>query len=178
MKILTISGSLRESSTNSRLLDALPKLAPGGMRLERYLGMGRLPHFNPDLDPEGGALLPPEVVELRREVREASGLIISSPEYAHGVPGSLKNLLDWLVSSTDFPGKPVVLMNVSAGDSEHVQAQLSEILRTMSASLLPSRPLRAAQVRVALGPDGFRGAPELESALRSALAALDSAARN
>jgi chromate reductase, NAD(P)H dehydrogenase (quinone) len=66
---------------------------------------------------------------------QADGLLISSPEYAHGVPGVLKNALDWLVSSLEFPGKPVALINTSPR-SVYVQASLAETLTTMSASLI------------------------------------------
>jgi Predicted flavoprotein len=62
-------------------------------------------------------------------------LIISSPEYAHGVPGSLKNALDWLVSGAEMPGKPTALLNASAR-SVHAHAHLEETLRTMSARIV------------------------------------------
>jgi NAD(P)H-dependent FMN reductase len=62
--------------------------------IEHYHDLGRLPHFNPDLE-EGP---PPEVLELRERVGQAGGLLISCPEYARGIPGSFKNALDWLVA--------------------------------------------------------------------------------
>lgn len=105
MRILAVCGSLRAGSSNAALIRAAAALAPPGMKIVLYAGLGDLPHFSPDLDGEGQAP-PPAVAALRSEVSASDGLLISSPEYAHGVPGSLKNALDWLVSWPDFAGKP------------------------------------------------------------------------
>src|SRR6476619_8230545 len=110
-------------------------LAPPSARVRIFDGLAELPHFNPDLDTEG-AILPPSVQRLRREIGEADALIISSPEYAHGVPGSLKNALDWLVSSPVMVLKPIAVLNTSSR-STHAYASLLETLRTMSTSLIP-----------------------------------------
>ena len=93
MRILAISGSLRSRSTNTELLVALASLAPADVVVELYDGLDRLPHFNPDLE----ATEPEAVMDLKRRLASADGLVISSPDYARGVPGSLKNALDWLV---------------------------------------------------------------------------------
>ncbi len=132
MKILTISGSLRAASSNAAVLDALALLAPPGVQITRYEGLGNLPYFNPDLDTDS----PPDLVaEFRRMVGAADGLIFSSPEYAHGIAGTFKNGLDWLVRSLEFPDKPVALIN-AAPRATHADAQTLEILRTMSARLI------------------------------------------
>src|SRR5690349_21363282 len=104
MRILAISGSLREGSSNTAVLQAAAALAPLGVEIILYDGLGRLPHFNPDLDGEN-AVAP--VAEWRARLQSADGVLISSPEYAHGVPGSLKNALDWVVGSGEFVNKPV-----------------------------------------------------------------------
>ena len=130
--LLAISGSLRTASSNTAVVAAARALAPPGLEVVVYGGLGDLPHFNPDLDTD----TPPRgVLELRRLVGAADALLISSPEYAHGIPGVMKNALDWLVSSLEFPDKPVGLVNASAG-STHAQAALEEVLRTMSAELV------------------------------------------
>jgi NAD(P)H-dependent FMN reductase len=103
VRVLAISGSLRTRSSNRALLSAAATLAPAGMEWDTYEGLAGLPHFSPD-DDEDGRPVPPAVAELRRRVIAAEGWIISSPEYAHGVPGSLKNALDWLVSCPELPG--------------------------------------------------------------------------
>ena len=133
MRILAISGSLRSTSSNTTVLRAAQILAPPGVEVVLYENLGVLPHFNPDLD---GDEPPQPVLELRSEVGLADGLLISSPEYAHGVPGSLKNALDWLVASVEFPNKAVGLLNTSPR-STHALSQLTEILTTMSARLIP-----------------------------------------
>ena len=106
------------------------------MTVELYEGLGALPIFNPDLDQSKL----PSVLELRERVLSADGLIISSPEYAHGVPGGLKNLLDWAVGWEELPGKPVTLFHTSPY-GEHAQVALAEILKTMSACLIPGASL-------------------------------------
>ena len=135
MNVLAISGSLRALASNTAILEAASRLAPPGMRVSLYSDMGALPHFNPDLDREDGVGLPTAVVRFRDLVGDADALLISTPEYAHGLPGAFKNALDWLVGSTSFPGKPVAVINVSPR-SVHAQAQLREVLTTMSARLL------------------------------------------
>ncbi len=134
VQILAISGSLRAVSSNTAVLRAMVSVAPAGVAITVYDQLGDLPPFNPDLDVEGAT--PPAVVrDLRSRVGQADAIVISSPEYAHGVPGVLKNALDWLVSSLEFPGKPLALVNVSVR-SVHAHAQLTEILTTMSARLV------------------------------------------
>lgn len=127
VKIVAISGSLRARSSNAALLRAAARFAPVVM----YEGLGALPPFNPDLDEEGVAP-PAEVAELRRLLVEADAVLISSPEYAHGVPGVLKNMLDWLVSVGALAGKRVALLNASPAGGTYAQASLLETLRTMN----------------------------------------------
>lgn len=169
MKILAISGSLRTQSSNTLLLEAAAKLAPVGMSLVLYHDLGELPHFNPDLDSE---LLPEKVKELRALLAAVDGVLISSPEYAHGIPGSLKNALDWLVSDVEFAGKRVVLINSSAGDAAHLTAQLIEVLKTMSAQILFCASLRGAVVRKALDEQGNISDAEVAGTIRAGLTAF------
>jgi chromate reductase, NAD(P)H dehydrogenase (quinone) len=136
MRLLAISGSLRCASTNTATLKAMALLAPPDVDFVLYDRLASLPHFNPDLDrADAPQLLPVDVGELRQNVHQSDGVVICSPEYAHGVPGSLKNALDWLVGSVEFPGKKVALINTSPR-AVHADAQLREILVTISASLI------------------------------------------
>jgi NAD(P)H-dependent FMN reductase len=128
MKIIAICGSLRSQSSNLALLRAAATIAA---EVEIYDGVRSLPHFNPDHDMEG-ATPPPAVAELRAMLAAADGILISSPEYAHGVPGSLKNMLDWLVSDGALVDKPVVLINASPVGGEFARDSLVETLRTMN----------------------------------------------
>lgn len=176
MRVLTISGSLRARSSNTELLRALTLVAAPHVSVTHFEGLATLPAFNPDLDEEG--MTPPAPVrDLRSQIVNAHALVISSPEYAHGVPGSLKNALDWLVSEPDLLAKPVALVNASPR-STYAQASLAETLRTMSVHLvgetqwlvpLPQRDMTS----MAIAAD-----PALAASLRDCLAALEIAVAN
>lgn len=131
MKIVAVNGSLRRSSSNGALLRAAARLAPEGVQIIRYDRMGELPHFNPDLDQEAQSP-PAPVAEMRALLVSSDAVVISSPEYAHGVPGTLKNMLDWLVSTGEMAGKPVALLNASPAGGTYAQMALLETLRTMN----------------------------------------------
>lgn len=166
--VLAISGSLRAASSNGAVVEAAGLVAPDGVRVEVYGGLAGLPHFNPDVEESA---LPPEPAELRAAVGRADAVLISSPEYAHGVPGSLKNALDWLVGGPEFYCKPVALVNASPA-SVHAPAQLAEIAATMGGDLV-----RAAWIDLPLRGRGLTAAqlaadPSLAGPLRGALAAL------
>jgi NAD(P)H-dependent FMN reductase len=163
MRLLAISGSLRAASTNTAVLEALSRVAPAGVEIVIYRQMGALPHFNPDDD---GVAPPPAVISLRKLVGCSRGLIIATPEYAHGVPGALKNALDWLVASLEFPDKPVALIN-AAPRAHHAQAALREILITMSARLISE----AFVLPPLTGQDGDADRIVADSALAQALRA-------
>jgi len=130
MHVLAISGSLRAASLNSALLRALRTLAPPQYQIEIWQGLGQLPLYNPDLEPAP----PASVNAWRQQVAAADAILIASPEYAHGVTGSLKNALDWLVSFPPFAHKTVAVLNASPR-AWHADAALKETLRTMSADL-------------------------------------------
>jgi len=176
MNVLAISGSLRAGASNTALLDAAILVAPAGITVRRYPTIAALPHFNPDDELVDSDRLPPAVLELRRLVGWSDALLLSTPEYAHGLPGSFKNALDWLVGSVEFPGKLVAVISPSAR-SVHAPAQLREILRTMSARFiesasaviqLPARDVDAAAIA---------GNAELSSALTSVFDAIVAASR-
>lgn len=131
MNLLALSGSLRAGSFNTMALRELQMHVPAGVTIALYEGIGALPHFNPDVE---STALPGIVAGFRQRVADADGLVIACPEYAHGIPGSFKNALDWLVGMPDFPGKPVMLVN-TAPRAFHAQEQLQEVLATMSARL-------------------------------------------
>ena len=159
--LLAISGSLRAGSSNTEVLRALTVLAPPQVVVRQFEGLATLPAFNPDLDAEGMAA-PASVQELRAQVQAADAVVICSPEYAHGVPGSLKNALDWLVSVPEVVFKPVALVNASPR-AFHAQASLAETLRTMSMALVSEQPF--------VVPMSGRGTTATEIASDPALAA-------
>jgi len=170
LHVLAISGSLRAQSSNAELLRAAGLVDPSAVALSVFHGLGLLPHFNPDDDREE-SVLPATVVQLRALVAAADALLISSPEYAHGVPGSLKNALDWLVSGPEMYGKPVGVLTASS-QAQHAPASLVETLRTMSAVVVEGAvrvvPLNGRK----LDAEGILREPHLAGELREALDAL------
>ena len=173
MRILAISGSLRTASSNTAVLQAAQRLAPAGMEVVLYDGLGRLPHFNPDLDQ---AEPPSPVRALRRHIGQCDGLLICCPEYAHGVPGVMKNALDWLVASVEFPGKPVALINASP-HARHAQAQLRETLSVMGARLIEPACIALPLPSATLEASAIVGHPGLAIPLRRALTDFGQAIR-
>lgn len=127
MRILGVSGSLREASTNARLLVAATHLAPRGVDMRVSSSVAALPLFSPDLEPSSNS-----VVDLWvQEIRCADGLVISTPEYAGGYPGALKNAFDWLVATDACVHKPFMLLKASPR-SVIAQDTFAKVLETMS----------------------------------------------
>lgn len=173
LRVLAVSGSLRSASSNSALVQALSKVAPDIVDVSIYDGLADLPAFNPDHDGES----PPAAVSAFRSALQAcEAVVISSPEYAHGVPGALKNALDWVVGSGEFIEKPIALINVSP-HSTYAQASLKETLTVMSGSVVPDASVCVPLVGRRLDANGIAADRELSAALRSAMVSLSLAAR-
>lgn len=167
VRILAISGSLRRRSSNTALLQAATALSPEKTEIKLYRGLGNLPHFNPDLEPNE----PPSVTDFRRQLTWADGLIISCPEYAHGVPGVLKNALDWLVSGEEFIGMPVALFNASPR-AVHAQASLTEIVTTMSGKIVPEASITVALLSKQFDTADIVANSEISDKVRTAVMAF------
>jgi chromate reductase len=108
LRVVAISGSLRRSSSNTALVSAAARLAPESVDVSIYAELAELPPFNPDLDSDPA---PAAVARFRAQLQTCDAVLISSPEYAHGVPGVLKNALDWVVGSGELVDKPIALIN-------------------------------------------------------------------
>jgi len=119
MKILGLCGSLRSQSRRRVLLELFALLGDGEVEIHIFHGLGDLPLFNSDNEHRA----PPAVHALWDAVSVADALIVSSPEYAHGMTGTLKNALDWLVGHVPFVGIPVAVLNPS-NRAEHADASL------------------------------------------------------
>ncbi len=130
-RVLALSGSLRYGSYNTALIHAAAKLAPIAMELVCFSELDLMPLFNPDREHENI----PVLQRLKQEIKKSDGILISSPEYAHGISGVLKNTLDWLVSGDEFPYMPLALANTSPRAS-HGQLALREVLKTMSGTII------------------------------------------
>jgi chromate reductase len=173
IRILAISGSLRRASSNSALVAAAARLAPDAVAVSIYRGLADLPHFNPDLD---GEIAPAPVADFRAALQASNAVLISSPEYAHGVPGVLKNALDWVVGSGELVDKPIALVNASTR-AAHAWASLVETLAVMSAYVVLEASTTVPVQGRTLDPIGIVEDTALSSALVSAIDALAGAAR-
>ncbi|GIF06714.1 NADPH-dependent FMN reductase [Actinoplanes siamensis] len=166
--VLLISGSTREGSLHTAALRTAARLAPDGVEARIYAGLATLPAFVP------GDPAPPESVsDLRRQVAEADALLFSTPEYAGSLPGSLKNLLEWLIDGGVLNGKAAAWLSVvTPGRDEGARAGLESVLGHGGARLL-----RAACVRIpldlrAVDEQGLVTDPQLHRALQDVLQSL------
>jgi len=161
---LALCGSLRRASLNAMLLRAVQRLAPAQVKIEIYPSLGELPLFNTDMEPSN----PPYVVRLRDQIIQADGLIIASPEYAHGVSGVIKNALDWMVGNESFVNKPVMLLNASPRATIAQQA-LRETLITMSAHVIDAAYVAVPILGSKLDEEGIVDHPVMSQALLNGL---------
>jgi chromate reductase len=146
IKILTISGSLRKDSSNHKVINKLSSLIPQEVEFIIYNDLDKLPHFD-------GEENYPIINEWRQQLRDADGVLICTPEYAFGVPGSLKNALDWTVSSGDLYEKPVALITASSsGDKGH--ASLLQTLTALSAKMNDQTKLLVPLIRSKFDTNG------------------------
>jgi chromate reductase len=134
VRVLAIAGSLRAASSNQELVRAIARLAPDGTEVEIYDGLGEIPAFSPDLDVDPA---PPAVAGFRARLRAADAVLLCTPEYAFGMPGILKNALDWLISSGETYEKPVAAISAapSHGGGANALGWLRQTLRAVSAAV-------------------------------------------
>jgi len=168
--VLLINGSLRAGSTNGATLSTAAAVAPPDAKAVLYEGLGGLPHFNPDVEQ---GVLPESVVELRAQLRAADAVLFSTPEYAGGLPGSFKNLLDWSVGD-GLHAKPVGWVNSSAhaGGAEHAHTALRTVLGYVNADIVEGACCRAQVRRDSIGTDGTVNDPVAREAIGAAMRAL------
>jgi chromate reductase, NAD(P)H dehydrogenase (quinone) len=170
-----VSGSLRSGSTNSAALRTAASVAPGSVETRLYEGMAALPAFNPDLD---GETPPPEVADLRDEIRAADALVFSTPEYAGGLPGSFKNLLDWTVGDAragSIYRKPVAWLNVSPRGAAAALDSLRGVLGYVGAEITEPACIDVPVTSAMVGDDGLVSDASVASRLAEALTVLTDA---
>lgn len=167
-KVFAISGSTRTNSTNLSLIKAIATLFSENIKMEIYEGLAELPHFNPDLDNEA----PPEtVVKFRLKIAAADAVLICTPEYAMGTPGSLKNAIDWTVSSCEFSGKPVALITASSmGEKAH--QSLLGTLKIIEADIDHTTQLLIPFVKTKVNSDNIITDPETQAQVENVMNAL------
>ena len=175
MRILLISGSLREGSINSATLRTMLDLAPAGVETVLYQGIGSLPHFNPDDDREGEPV-DAAVADLRAHVAAANAIVICTPEYAGALPGALKNLLEWTVGDGGTYLKPIAWINVSGptaptggGDAHE---SLRRVLGYVHADIIEPACVRIPLTCEAVGLDGTVSDPARRAEIAGVLSTL------
>jgi chromate reductase, NAD(P)H dehydrogenase (quinone) len=135
LNVVTICGSLRKASYNAALMRALPSLAPAGLSLKPAPAWEKFPIYNADLQASAG--FPADVEAWADAIRSADGVIIVSPEYNWGIPGGLKNAIDWVsrLKEIPFKEKPVALQSCSGGllGAARMQYQLRSVLTAIDA---------------------------------------------
>ena len=149
-KIMAMIGSLSSRSSNLLVVEHISSLLNDKFQIEIYDGIRHLPQFNPDLE---GDALPAEVKELRDAISDADLVLISTPEYVFGVPGSLKNALDWTVSTADFREKPIALV-VAALSGEKAFESLLKTVETLEAVMCDGCSLLISHIKAKIGTDG------------------------
>lgn len=165
--ILALSGSLRKLSHNTTALRAMAILAPDDVSVEVYEGLHQLPLFNPDLQESAV----PEVLRLKAALADADGVVIASPEYAHGISGVMKNALDWLVGGDEFVHMPVALVNTSPRASHALEA-LREVVATMCGDIIDDACVTVSLLGSILDAEGIAADPTFASQLQTCLRML------
>jgi chromate reductase, NAD(P)H dehydrogenase (quinone) len=153
--LIGITGSLRKASLNTALLRAAVELAPAGITLETATLHG-IPLYDGDV--EAGEGIPAPVVALAERMQAAAGVLIVSPEYNYGIPGGLKNAVDWLsrVKPQPFQGKPTGILGASPGrlGTARMQYQLRQVLLCLDARVLNRPEVMVAGATTLIDGDG------------------------
>ncbi|HEV2998361.1 MAG TPA: NADPH-dependent FMN reductase [Solirubrobacteraceae bacterium] len=155
MRVLGLSGSLREGSHNTRLLEGARTLLPSGVELVRFEGLAEIPYYSEDREHR----TPAAVAALVAATAEADAILVATPEYNGSIPGHLKNALDWIsrpVVGRPMRGKPAAVIGASAGlfGAVWAQAEMRKVLTMMGARVI-DRELPIGGADEAIGPDGL-----------------------
>ncbi len=149
-KVLAICGSTRAASVNLHILQRIAEMYKTEMDISMYTSIDQLPHFNPDLDTE----TPPQaVIDLRKQIAAADGILICTPEYVFSLPGSFKNAIEWLVSTTLLTDKPAALITASSSGQKAHEA-LNLVMRTVGVRLGEHTSLLISAPKTKLSMDG------------------------
>ena len=175
MRILAISGSLRAGSYNTALARAAAELAPDGVEIDVYDGLGLVPHYDEDLDQEG-IETPATVAQLRRRIDEADALLLVTPEYNGSTTGVLKNAIDWVSArhrGSSLRNKTVAVAGATTGEYGAIWAQqdLRRILGIAGARVVANE-FPVARAHTAFDASGALTSPLVAERLRTHLAEL------
>ena len=157
-KLLALSGSTRQYSSNLGLIHAIQEQFASELAISIFNGLADIPHFNPDHDNENP---PAEVTAFRKQLKDTDAVLICTPEYAMGVPGTLKNAIDWTVSSMEFSHKPVALITASSsGKKAHLS--LLDTLRVIECDIPDSSQLLISFIKTKIKDDQIIDPPTLD----------------
>ncbi len=166
--IVALSGSIRDNSSTQKSLKSLGSYMPNEFDYIIYDGLQKLPYFNPELDEE----TPPEEVQsFRLLLDKADGVVICTPEYIKGVPGVLKNALEWLVSSANLYTKPVAIIT-SSGGGENAHQALQLNLNMLNADVSEGRTLLISGANSKLSESGEFANHEVVKSLKDLISNL------
>ena len=167
-RILALNGSTRAKSANALFIQAIERLAGDRATFTHYPSIADLPHFNPDRDVDPA---PAAVAQLREVLAKAEGLLICTPEYAMGVPGSLKNALDWTVSSGELRLKPTMLVTASLSGEKAEESLLGTLL-VLEAVITPATTVLVRFARTKVSAEGVITDASVADQVQAALSAL------
>ena len=170
--VLLISGSTRAASSNTATLRTARAVAPDGVTARLFDGLAQLPAFNPDddVDADDPGPLPPAVADLRKEIADVDAVLFCTPEYAGGLPGSFKNLLDWTVGGDGIYRKPAAWINVAApGRGVNADAAMATVLGYVGADVVEEACVRLHVAHQGVGPDGLVADPGLRAGIAQVL---------
>lgn len=177
MKLLGISGSLRRGSLNTAVLRAAIELAPATVMIERF-DLSPIPLYNGDVEAAG---FPAAVVAFRAAIAAADALLIVTPEYNSGIPGVLKNAIDWASRGADqpFDGKPIAIVTASPGrlGGARCQLQLRQCFVPLNGHVMVQPELMIAGANRLIDAEGRLTDEDTRARLRRVIEALVAWAR-
>ncbi|HEX8127310.1 MAG TPA: NADPH-dependent FMN reductase [Allosphingosinicella sp.] len=173
LSILGFAGSLRRASFNRALLRAAAEIAPEGMRISIF-DLADVPLYNGDVEAEGD---PEPVARFKQAIAAADGILMATPEYNHGVPGVMKNAVDWASRpprGAPLGGKPVGIIGASPGSTGTArgQSQLRQAFEFTASYCMPQPELLVARAHEKFDTEGNLTDPETGRYLARYLAAL------
>lgn len=163
INIIGISGSLKPTSANTNILRTMATMSNADVSVKLFDGLDLLPHFNPETAEPVTA-----VTNFRQQIQKADAVIFSTPEYAFGVPGVLKNALDWLVFSGELNEKPVAAISASPlySGGDKALASLLLTLTALGTNMGANASLSIANVKSKIDEAGFVNDRETLEALQ------------
>ena len=165
LRILAICGSLRPNSSNHCIVNAIKLMAPEDVDITTFDELREIPAFDDSVDH------PAAVLRFRKQLQDADGIIICTPEYAFGIPGALKNAIDWTVGTGELVNKPVALVTASSG-GQHAHAGMLLVLKALSANIPGELSALISHVRSKLDAKGNISDAATVVVLRSVLDSL------